>query len=100
MRFENLTFKNVVFYFYFFYIYIYIYFFSNKVTCATQYIAKKKRPEGLHEKEVQDPYNSKLERSDLKNSCLSRNSNLTGITFESLFTLTHTLKLKEGRSSI
>jgi hypothetical protein len=60
-----------------------------------------KKPEGLHhEKEVQDPYNSKPEISDLKNSCLSRNTNLTGITFEPLITLTHTLNIKDDRSSI
>jgi len=60
-----------------------------------------KKPKGLHhEKEVQDPYNSKPEGSDLKNSCLSRNSNLTRITLEPLFTITHTLKIKDGLSSI
>jgi hypothetical protein len=45
-------------------------------------------------------YNSKSKGSDLKNRCLSKNSNLTGITFEHLFTLMHTLKLKDGQSSI
>jgi hypothetical protein len=51
-----------------------------------------KKPEGLHhEKKVQDPYNSKPEGFDLKNNCLSRNSNLTRITLEPLFSLMHTL---------
>jgi hypothetical protein len=60
-----------------------------------------KKPEDLyHENEVLDLYNSKLEGSDLKNSCFSINSNLTRITLGPPFTLTHTLQIKEGLSRI
>jgi hypothetical protein len=59
-----------------------------------------KMPEGLHlETRGTRPLHSKSEESDLKNSCLSINTNLTRITFEPLFTIMLTLKIKEGQSS-
>jgi hypothetical protein len=58
------------------------------------------RPVGLHlETRGTRPQHFKSEGSNLKNSCLCKNANLTRITFEPLFTLTLTLKIKEGRYS-
>jgi hypothetical protein len=61
------------------------FFFDQSSMCYQIYC----RPEGLHEKKVQDPYNSKPEISNLKNSCLSRDTNFSEITFEPLYIKAH-----------
>jgi hypothetical protein len=60
----------------------------NKVACATQYIAEKSL-KAYNEKEVQDPYNSKPEGSDLKTDALAEPKPYKNYIGASLYIKTH-----------
>jgi len=81
----------------FFLLFLLLYFFR---TCSVCYYIWLKMSEGLHlETKGTRPLHSKSEEFNFKNSCLYRNTNFTRITFEPLFIITSTFKIKEDRSS-